>query len=313
MDGQYYVNEPLTIMSQAYLNPAANYIQDIVAPLLPVSKPTGNYAYYDKTSLKQPTSLLRSGTAKTPIGEWSTSYKTFGPLNERAEKIAVTYDELEFAMPPIDPQQDAVMKALNDMALDRERNLAAAMGNTAIITQYGAPATQWNASTGAGNPFNDIETAVVQVMTNGIMPPNTIWMGYNVWSQLKNHPDLLDRIKWSSLGTLSEETFTSLFAPSGITKVVVGRAIYDSAAEGVAESAGFIWGNNLWVGYVTDSPGLRTVNGFYTFYIPQKRYVDTYNDQDRKTLWVRTNDYYDQYLVGPETIYMVQNAVAGAA
>lgn len=310
MDGQYYLNTALTNLSQAYVNPESNYIGEKVAPLLAVPKPTGSYAFYDKGSLRQPTSLLRTGTATTPIGEWTTSYKTFGPLLERAEKIPVTYDELEFAMPPIDPQQDAVFKALKDMALDREKNLATAMSNTSVITQNGGVTTQWNASTGAGTPFTDIETAVTQVIENGIMPPNTIWMGYQVWSQLKNHPDLLDRVKYSSLGVLTEETFTQLFSNSGITNVYIGKAVYDSSTEGGTSSLGFIWGKNLWVGYVTESPGLKTVNGFYTFYIPQKRYVDTWNDQDRKTLWVRTNDYYDQFLVGPETIYMLTSVVA---
>lgn len=310
MDGQYYLDVALTNMSQAYVNPEANYISTDVAPLLPVPRPTGKYAYYDKGSLKQPSSLLRTGFARTPIGNWSTVYKEFGPLQERAEKIGVTYDEMEFAMPPIDPQADAVFKALNDMAIDRERNLATAMSNTAIITQNGGVSTQWNASTGAGTPFSDIETAVVQVLENGIMAPNTIWMGYQVWSQLKNHPDLLDRIKYSSLGMLTEENFVQLFSGSGITKVCIGKSIYDSSVEGGTASNNFIWGKNLWVGYVTDTPGLKTVNGFYTFYIPQKRYVDTWNDQDRKTMWVRTNDYYDQFLVGPETIYMLTSVVA---
>lgn len=310
MDGQYYLDVALTNMSQAYVNPPQNYISNFVAPLVPVPRPTGKYAYYDKGSLRQPASLLRTGMARTPVGNWSTSYKEFGPLLERSEKIGVTFDELEFAMPPVDPQADAVFKALNDMALDRERNLSAAMSNTSIITQNGSVTTQWNSATGAGTPFQDIETAIIQVMENGIMAPNTIWMGYQVWSQLKNHPDLLDRVKYSTLGVLTIEMFRSLFASSDIANVYVGKAIYDNSVEGATASNGFVWGKNLWVGYVTDQPSLKTVNGFYTFYIPAKRYVDTWNDQDRKTIWVRTNDYYDQFLVGPETIYMLQNCVA---
>ena len=310
MDGQYYVDVALTNLSQAYVNPPQNYISDVVAPTLPVPRPTGKYAYYDKTSLKQPSNLLRTGIAKTPILNWSTVYKEFGPLSERAGKIGITYDEIEFAMPPVDPQADAVFQALNLMALDRERNLASQMSNTSVITQYGSPSTQWNASTGAGSPFLDIETGINQVQTYGIMSPNTIWMGYQVWSQLKNHPDLLDRVKYSTLGVLTTEMLTNLFAGSGITKTIVAKSVYDSAPEGGTASDGYIWGKNLWLGYVTEQPGLKAVNGFYTFYIPQKRYVDTWNDQDRKTIWVRTNDYYDQFIVGPETIYMIQGAVA---
>lgn len=310
MDGTYYVDVALTNLSQAYANPMMNYICDDVAPLLAVPRPTGKYAYYDKSTMKQQTNLLRTGFAKTPVGNWSTVYKEFGPLQERAEKIGVTYDELEFAMPPIDPQADAVFKVLNDMALDREINLATAMSNTSVITQYGSPAVQWNAATGTGSPFTDIEAAIVQVMTYGIRKPNTIWMGYQVWSQLKNHPDLIERIKYTSLGMLTMESFTDLFSASGIVKTIVGTAIVDTAADNLTATNGFVWGKNLWVGYVTQSPGLKEVNGFYTFFIPGKRYVDTWNDQDRKTIWVRTNDYYDQFLVGPETIYMLQAVVA---
>ena len=39
-------------------------------------------------------------------------------------------------------------------------------------------------------------------------------MGYDVWSQLINHPDLLDRVKWSSLGVMTRDLMLQLIAVS---------------------------------------------------------------------------------------------------
>jgi hypothetical protein len=310
MDGQIYIDAPLTSFSQQYRNDPTGFIQDIVAPVLLVEKKTGKYAYYPKSNLKAPVNSRRTGEAKTPRANLQVQWNSYGELNEHALKDGITKDIYDMYQDPLDPEQDTVTYLMDQLQLEREIELAAYVSSTTNVTQYANPSTQWNATTGAGSPFLDIEAGVNTMQINGLRSPNCIFMGYYVWSQLKNHPDLLDRVKFSQLGTLTTELFTSLFSDSGIQNTVVARAAYDSASEGLAASNTYIVGKHLWLIHHTPNPKLRDVNFMHTLVLKNGRYVDSWPVMDRKTTYFRVNDYYDQFLVGPEVIYMIQNAVA---
>lgn len=309
MDGQIYIPAGLQNLSQQYRNTDTSYIQDVVAPVFTVPRRTGLYAYYPK-NLTRPTNTLRTGKEKTPEDDFSVQWKNFGPLQEHALKGGIEKDVLEQAQDPLDPMFDTTRNLLDKMMIDREVNLSATLSNTSIVTQYAVVSVQWNASTGSGSPFIDITTGVNTMQLNGLRPPNTVFMGYPVWLQLSNHPDLLDRVKYSSLGVLTQELFSTILAPYGINRVVVASAVYNSAAEGLTSTNGYIFGKNLWLAYVTPNPALRTLNGMYTFVKENGRYVDGWPSLDKKTTWLRVNDYYEQILVGPEAFYLIQGAVA---
>jgi len=307
MDGQIYIDQALTSFSQQYRNDDDAYIQDLVAPEVLVDRKTGKYAYYPKSNLKAPVNSVRTGEGRTARANFQVQWKSYTELNEHALKDGITKDQYEQYLDPLDPEQDTVTFLMDQLQLEREIELAAVLSNTAIITQYAAPSVQWNASTGAGTPFLDIETGVNQMQTYGLKAPNTIVMGYPVWSQLKNHQDLLDRVKYSQLGVLTIELFQSLF--QGITGVRIARAAYDTAAEGLTASNAYIVGKHLWLIY-NEPPKLRSVNFMKTLRLRNGRYVDSWVNQDRKTTYFRVNDYYSQFVIGPEAAYMIQNAVA---
>lgn len=317
MEGQIYIPQALTNMSQQYRNPDDAFIQDDVAPVLTVERKTGKYAFYTKSNLRQPTNALRTGKQKTPELDMNVEWKTYNTLEERALKIGLEKDVLEQYLNPLDPMFDATRQLMDSMQLDREINLATYLSNTSNVTQYSSPSTQWNASTGAGSPILDISTAVSTMLINGLRTPNTIFMGWQVWLQLANHPDFIDRVKFSQLGMLTTELFAQIISKASgiqITKVLIGKAVYDSSKEQApppgTTSNGFVWGKNLWLAYVTPNPSLREVNGMYTFVLRNGRYVDGWPSLDRKTTWIRVNDYYSQFLVGPEAFYMLQSVVA---
>jgi len=317
MEGQIYIPQALTNMSQQYRNPDDAFIQDIVAPVLMVERKTGKYAYYTKSNLRKPTNSLRTGKQRTAEIDMNVEWKNYSTLAEHALKGGLEKDVLEQYLNPLDPMFDMTRQVMDSMQLEREINLATTLSNTSVVTQYAAPSTQWNASTGAGSPFIDIVTGVNSMLVNGLRTPNTIFMGWQVWSQLANHPDLLDRVKYSQLGMLTPELFANLVSKASnteISRVVIGKAVYDSSTEQVpppgTTSNAFIWGKNLWLAYCTQNPSLREVNGMYTYVLRNGRYVDGWPTLDRKTTWIRVNDYYSQFLVGPEAFYMIQGAVA---
>lgn len=311
-NGKPYVDPVLTSISQKYTNPDEAFIAEKIFPVVTVPKKTGIYFEYGRENLKKPVNTLRTGRGATPEASYSRIQKNFGPLAEHDLKDFLTWEEMKTYDDPLDPEGDTVAFLNEQMAIEREVNLATTLSNTSIITQNvnlgTAPTSQWSDYSNS-NPFTDITNGITQQRKYGLKPANTMFMGWEVWAQLMNHPDLLDRVKYNQLGVLTQAMLQGLFSDTGITTVYVGSSVYDTAAEGLTASNGFAWGKNFWLGYV-GQPNLRTVNGGFTLVLEGGRYVDRWEDADQKCNYIRNNDFYEQKLVGLEAFYLVKNAVA---
>lgn len=317
MEGnQLYIPQALTNMSQQYRNEDDTYIASIIAPELLVEKKTGLYLYYPQ-QLRSVANSLRTGNAKTAETSTNWTWKNYDTLHEHAIKEGIQKDVFDMFQNPLDPMMDATMTCMDNMTIEYEQAVANLLTDTSKVTQYSSPSVQWNASTGAGSPIIDISTAVSTMLINGLRRPNTIVVGWQAWLQLMNHPDFMDRIKFSQLGTLTEDLFARIISESSgtkITRVLIGTAIADTSAEQIPHPGtttnGPIWGKHVWLMYCTPTPGLRQVNGLYTLRLKNGRYVDGWANLDRKTTYVRVNDYYTPFLVGPTAVYFLQNVVA---
>lgn len=308
--GPVYVDQALTQISQMYKNDDMSFIAEKIFPAVLVDKPTGVYWTYGKEYLRKPSSTLRTGRGPTPEMSFTRTKANYGPLKEHDLKDYITWEERKTQDNPINVDTDTVIALNQAMDIEKEVNLANTLSNTAIITQNTTliGGQQWSDYVNS-NPFNDIATGATLMRKNGLKPANTAFMGWETWQQLVNHPDLLDRVKYSSLGVLTNELFLNLFASAGIQNIYVGQGVYDSSVEGASTTNGFAWGKNFWLAYV-GAPQLRQVNGGFTLVLKDGRYVDRWTDQDEKVDWIRNNDFYEQKLVGVEAFYLIKNAVA---
>jgi len=129
----------------------------------------------------------------------------------------------------------------------------------------GAPSSgetkQWSDYT-SSDPIDDIEEAKSEVLSNTGMEPNTLVLGYEVFRQLKNHPDLVDRIKYTSSQTITEDMLARMF---DLDRVLVAKAVKATNNEGASEAYSFAYGKAALLAHVAPSPGLLTPSAGYTF------------------------------------------------
>lgn len=129
----------------------------------------------------------------------------------------------------------------------------------------GAPSSgqtkQWNDYT-SSDPISDIETGKAEILSNTGMEANTLVLGYDVFKALKNHPDLVDRIKYTSSQTITTDMLAAMF---DIPRVMVAKAVKATNAEGAAEAYGFAHGKKALLCHVAPQPGLLTPSAGYTF------------------------------------------------
>lgn len=137
--------------------------------------------------------------------------------------------------------------------------------------------------------------------------PNTAVIGAASWKALKQHPQFLERIKYSMKGVLTLDLIKEILE---VENIVVGRAIYAND-KGVF---GDLWGDNIVLAYV--APGRAGVERTpyepsfgYTLRKKSMPQIDT-RTEDGKLELVRNTDNFQTVLLGAEAGYLIADTNA---
>ena len=267
-----HIDAILTNISVAYIQNTANFIADKVFPTIPVDKKSNLYFKYTKDDWFRDEAQRRAdGTASAGSGYGLTTD------NYQAEVYAFHKDigdqTRANADNPLNPDMEATQFVTQRLLLRREVQWASAYFTTGVWTAgdvYGVTSTPgagetWKWSDYAhSNPIIDVESAKAEVLSKTGYEPNTFVLGYKVFQQLKNHPLLVDRYKYTQAGAIvTEDLLAQLF---GVDRVLVAKAVVNSGAEGSnAQSYDFTVGNSALLCYTAPNPGLLTPSAGYTF------------------------------------------------
>lgn len=294
-----YVDMPMTNLSVAYHN--EELVAEQIFPAIPVDYPTGIYYKWDKANLRTPPDTSRTGGSKTKEVSQEMTQVPYGPLTEHALKARVNKDTVQFAMKPLQPRIKATNLVTEQIMLEKELKLATKLLDTAQVTQNAtlSGTAQWSDYVNS-DPVPVIQGWTDTIKINSLKFPNKMVIGYQVWSKLKNHPKLIERIKYTSKQSVTLDDFANLV---GIKNIVIAGAEVNQAAEGLTDNLQFIWGKNVWLMYVNESPEIDSVSAGYHLQLSTGRYIDGWFDNDRKSDYVRATDYYDSKIVCAEAIF----------
>src|SRR5690606_27504749 len=98
--------------------------------------------------------------------------------------------------------------------------------------------------------FNDANSTPLEVLQNQILKvetstgrrPNVLVTNSNVEFALRRHPDLLDLYKYTSGGLVPRDKLAEAI---GVEKILVGRAVENTAKEGQSASMSRVFGNHI--------------------------------------------------------------------
>lgn len=302
----------LSSISVAFHND--QFIAPTVAPVIPTTVDGGKYALYTQADWFRDEAGKRGPGASAKRGDFGITFATFF-CEEYAFGKEVPDEIRRNAMDPIRPDQDATMYATEKVMLNKEVRVATKM-NTAANWATGHTVTksgtgQWN-DYGGSDPLADIETAIDTIKGKTGKKPNTITIPYPVWKALKHHPDIVDRIKYSQRGIVTVELFQELVE---IDRVLRADAIYTTTNEGVAdgsETYAYVWGKDVWVGYVTPNPGVQEPTAMYQFAVngQQGRQVRRWRDENHHQDIVEAFELVDEKVVSTLCGYTIKAACA---
>lgn len=301
----YRVDPALTEISVGYKN--EEYLAEQVFPRIEVGSLTGYYFVFDKSKFRIENAARASMSRANRVG-FGMVKTAFGPLTEQTLESGIDWAVRDTYPTPFDAESDATEEVTELLALSLEKNIADQLADTAVVTNNVTLSGQSQFSDFANSdPFSVIQTAIDSVVTNGLVTPNTCIMGYDVWTKIKNHPDLLGRLSNDSMRVMTPAAFGELF---GFSKVLIGKAMYNTAAEGQTPVMGRVWGKHMVIAYVPDRAAIKKVALGYTLAKKGARYVDAWAEQNIKTDFVRANDWYEAKFVSTDAAYLIKNAVA---
>ena len=309
MANQYLGVDPmLTNVAVAYQN--SEYIADKIFPMLQVKKQSGKHFVYDKGRFRINEVLRAVGANSKEVTLKVTTGTTYF-CEDHALKQFVADEDRDNAITPTTPMVDATENATDMLQVSREYALASYMANVSNLTNSTtlSGTDQWSDYANS-DPFDDIMTGIESVHGKIFVKPNTLVLGQQTFNSLKNHPDLLDRVKYSQKGVITIDLLKSLF---DVEHVLIGGAGYNSATEGQTDDMAYIWGKHAWLLYINPKTAAKMITfGFaYTWKKIKTERLRGSDEEDRKGTYVRVGDhYYDQQVVTVDAAYLIADATA---
>lgn len=136
--------------------------------------------------------------------------------------------------------------------------------------------------------------------------PNVCVIAGDVWAALKEHPAVIEKLKYSQVAIVTPEVFAKLI---GIDTVKIGEAVYEESNQ-----LKDIWSDAIVLAYVAP----RSTERKGTVYEPSYGYtvrrqgglfVDTYKENGGKLEVIRTTDIHKPHLLGASAGYLIKGCL----
>lgn len=270
-----HVNTPLTNISVAYLQDQDVYIADRVFPRVPVNKQSDLYWKYHKSEWRRTDVERRAPSTESPGVGWNVETDqyfahVYAVHKDIDDQLRANADDA-FNM-----DRDATRFVTDQLLLKRDIDWANTYFVSGVWDQElqgvaSSPSSgqflQWDQS--GSDPIGDVTTAVIQQRESTGKAPNVLVMNPYVLHALRQHDDILDRIKYTQRGIVTEDLLASLF---GVNRILVTWATQNASERYQDPSAtddnaaySFINGRHAALYYANESPSLMTPSAGYTF------------------------------------------------
>lgn len=264
-----HIDRALTNVSVSYLQDASAFIADKVFPIIPVKRQSDVFYRYSKEDFMRDEAQVRGAATESAGGDYGVEAQEPYYCRKHAFHKDVTPEERANYDEPLDADKDATDFVSQKMLIRREMAWATSFFKTGIWGREIAGAASnptadqalhWDL--GTSNPIKDITDAGVKMASETSYKPNTLVLSPFAFNALKNHEDILDRIKYTQKGIVTADLLATLFE---VDHVYVAWSVVNSAAKGADANVNFIMGKHALLCYSNPRPALRKPSAGYIF------------------------------------------------
>jgi len=273
MPGDVHVNRPLSQVMVAYGQQTTEFIADKVFPNVPVDKQTDFYYKMGRRSFLQTNMQKRAPRTETPGVEWNQTKDTYaadvwGLHHDIEDQFRASADEnwnLDRTGTELITQQ---------ALLRREKEWISSFFGTGIwSTDLAGVAAAPNAAQfiqfdqAASSPIKTFIAARRSFHRRTGVKPNTIVFGPEVWDTMMNHPEFVDRIKYTTAGFVTEQIVAKAI---GVEHIYVAEAVEatelgDELLADVTPATQYLAGKSFLLCYTAPRPSRDVPSAGYTF------------------------------------------------
>jgi hypothetical protein len=292
----------------------AGLIGTAVMPILDVPVRAGQYPTF---VLKEGQLLKSDMKTRSPYSAYARGTRAFTQDTytaleygyEEAVDDTVTLDVARF----FDAEVIAAKLAKRKLLLAHELRVAAKIFDSGTFTATNSGTAYTTANLATFDVGQDVQEALDRLLSKGESTTNTrVVIPYPVWTRIRASTKFQNRLRGTGLSTdtilnASTQAAAEVF---GVAEVLIGRASYDQAPEGVAFSAANVWSNTfIWVGSVTQA-GAGYFGGGAGFTLNWSEYgpaigVSTYREETIKSNIVRASQYTAEKIVNANAAQLI--------
>lgn len=289
------------------------YLAESVMPIIPVRLESSKYFVFDKTRFDAPPAL-RAERAKYNRVEYTITTDTYS-CEEYGLEIPIDDRERQNAIEPLNVDVDST-EILTDMVLnDREQRVAntlltAASYTASNTTNLAGLPTAWLPTNGNSDPISDITITGRETIRKNIgRYPNTLILGAEVFSNLKQHPLIVDRIKYNGGGTVpGKVTQAALADLFEVENVHVGLPLRRTSNQGQTDVLADVWGKNALLAFINPRPAIKQISLSYMFQ-SRPRQVFKYRDDTISSDVIRCSEVTAEKMVANTCGYLWTNVL----
>lgn len=303
------LNVALSNFMKSYRNNAM--MASILAPRVPVDRQSFQYVVFDRSNQRNDRQTLRA-----PGAVPQSVRMTYGVApyfcKSHALRGDVPFESEQYAMGLGFSEQQKLVQFLTDrIDLDVELNVANLVTNPANVsnTQALSGTSMWDNYGGASHPIAVVESAKAVIRQAGV-DPNALILSDPVATALINHPDIIDRFKYTMPGAITLEQLSQVF----------GVKVYRASALVLDKNnvASWVWGETAILAYVQDVTSQSDISALKTFdWTGAPGTVGGYGvlefpdpNLDAKTNIASVDRYYDIRITAQETLYTFTGCTA---
>jgi hypothetical protein len=312
---EVHVSRPdLAVRAQMRIQMPNAFAHPVVFPMVQVAKQTDSYFVFNTGDLLRATAQKRAPLTESAGDAYRLTTATYF-----AEEWALHHDIADQVRrntdSPLDPDKNATDIITKKILLTMESEWASKYFVTGVWGTTVTPSPLWSAAN--STPVEDVSTGILTMLAATGYRPNVLVLGFQVYNVLRNHPGIVDRVKYGQTpGTPAIPKSSDLAALFDVDRVVVTEAVINSAAQGAADSVGFVAGKHALLAYAPTSGNVELPSAGYTFVwngiVPGGGMVgvETFRMQNIKADRVEGTTAFDQKLVSADLGYFFLSAVA---
>lgn len=283
-------------------------IARLVAPIVKSLTESGTLYSFGKEGfmIYDSERALRAATKKIDFHLSKDTYRCV----EHALESSLDYKEIEIAerygaQKLLSLQKRAVLLTQRALEVELEKAVADilfsatyyATGNKVTLT-----GGDKFSDTANSDPVGVVDTGMAAARADMGVEPNTGVIGYTAWQTLKDHPQIVDRIKYSMKAVLTPELVAEVL---GLEKLYVGKSVYSSDA-GVFTD---LWADFFALIYVPPEAEMPEGTTPHTVIIEEEGYPEVKSYNSKKTVDYETTRKYQVKNVSTSNGYLISDMV----